>query len=128
MRPVITFSEELKEAIVRAKGKGVFVFTMEDGEFQYLPDCFDIVKQTKNRLTLKIRRSEVPGPEKIALVDQIIERIKPQLESTISNSVRQALLEKPEAELMQVSQAKETKVERRRGCFFLITEEIEHLL
>lgn len=124
----LKFSEELKEAIMRAKGTGCFIITIKDGEAEYLPDCFDIVKQTEDKLILKVRRPGVPTPEKIALVDQIVSQIKPQLESSITDSVRQALLEKPTEELVQVSKAKEAKVERRRGCFFLMTEETEHLL
>ena len=121
-------SEEVKEAIIRAKGQGIFVLTMKDGDWQYLPECFDIVEQTEDKLILKIRRPELSSPEKIALVDKIVDRLKSQLETTIASSVRQALLEKPLTELMQVSEAKEATVERRKGCFFLITEQTEHLL
>lgn len=126
--PSMEFSEELKEAIARAKGKGYFLIKMEDGEINYIPDCFDIVKQTKDRITLKVRRPEIPTPEKQKLVGEIVRKIEPELKSSIVDAVAQSLREKPLGELLAMAEAKEFKVQRRRGCLWLITDKTEHVL
>lgn len=125
---MFNFTEELKEAIARSKGKGHFVFGIVDGEYVVLPYCFDIVKQTKNRIVLQIRKPDVPSEEKKKLVSKVISEIEATLKESIADAVRASLLEKPLHELVALSEAKDIKVQRRRGCLWLITDKTEHVI
>lgn len=122
------YSEELKEAIARSKGSGHFLIRIEDGEMNFYPDCFDVVKEGKNRIVLKVRRPEVPSPEKEKLVREVLVKIEPEIKASIVDAVSQSLMEKPLNELLDMMGAKKSKIERRRGCLWLITEKTEHLL
>lgn len=124
----IEFSEELKEAIARSKGTGHFLVRIEDGEIKFYPDCFDVVKEGRNRIVLAVRSPEVPGPEKEKLVREVIAKIEPELNASIGAVVTEALMEKPLIELAAMAGASEFKVQRRRGCLWLITDRTEHVL
>ncbi|MBA7603179.1 hypothetical protein ES703_10283 [subsurface metagenome] len=124
----VEFSEEVKEALARSKGTGHFLVSIEDGEMKFYPDCFDVVKEGRNRIVLAVRKPEVPGPEKEKLVREVIAKIEPELKASIGAAVAESLMEKPLIELAAMAGATQFKVQRRRGCLWLITDRTEHVL
>jgi len=124
-------SEELKEALLKSKGRSVAVLlTFKDGVWTYEPEAYIIEKRKKDKVILKkMGIVEEPSELKKRIVKDIIAKIKNRIKEDVETAVEQALLEKTEAQLLTIRKEAETaRLKRTRGCFWLVTENEEVLL
>lgn len=126
--PHFVLSEELKEALLRAKGQSTIILVhMENGKVTLNPDAWKAVRETDDRIVLKKIKPETPTKEKRKKVRRLAERLAGRV--NIEVALQQALLEKTDEQLDAITAAEPgARIERRRGCFWLITEKEEVLL
>jgi hypothetical protein len=128
------FSEEFKEALLRAKGEGrAVLMVIKNGNWEVDGHVYNIeaVNPEQDTLTLKIIRPVEPTEQKKTLVKSIVAKLSKNLHGSIDSAIERALLEKTDGDLELISRTATrptTKVERRRGCFFLVSDEVELLL
>jgi hypothetical protein len=127
-------TEELKEALLRSKGqKRAMILMFENGEWIPSTQVYTMEESDEalENVKLKAVKLEEPSPETKAKAKEIVGKLSQSLHGTIEDAVYKALIEKSPAELALIAGAAgkpEGRVERRRGCFWLVTPESEIVL
>lgn len=126
MEATLEFTEEMKEALLKARGEGAaIVMVIKDGKWAFLPDAFRAREEDGKVILERI----VPPPvtkERRARARAIAERLASTAD--LASALEAAMLEKSDKQLDRIEKSAEktgAKVERHRGCFWLVTADEE---
>jgi hypothetical protein len=131
LRIPYNYTEEFKEALLRAKGEGrALLLVIKDGTWSVDGHVYNVdeVNLKEDTVRLKIVRPTEPTEAKKELVKALVEKLKKDVHGSIDVAIEKALMEKSDGELEMIQKSKTGKITRRRGCFWLEVEETEVLL
>ncbi len=115
----IKFTEELKEALLKSRGRETLLVIRKDEEGNWvpMPYAYKVQAVSDKKLTLEPIEPEAPSEEKKNLVKSIVATLRERLKGDIEEAVEKALLEKtPEQLAVIAAQAPQGKLERNEGA------------
>lgn len=127
----IKITEDIKETLLKTKGRDSFlIIQIINSEWHIVPKLFSKMKEEKDKVVLEEYSPIVESSEiKDGLIKSIMPQIRNNLREDISKAVKKALQEKSIEQLTEIAKtAKNAKLKRTKGCFWLITDTEEILL
>lgn len=127
----VSFSEEMKEALLKSKGQEVYLLVqIKENKWTAMPQLFTREGNGDEYKLKPFLPLEEPLDVKEALIAEIMPKIKESLHKDIEQSIEAALKEKSVVQLEGIKKSSENgaKIRRTRGCFWLSTENEEILL
>lgn len=127
----IKITEDMKETLLKAKGQDSFiVIQIINSEWHIVPKIFSKITEEKDKVILnEYQPLEEPKEVKDGLIRSIMPKLRKNLRADIAKAVKHALEEKSIKQLKEIDKtAKDAKLKRTKGCFWLTTPSEEILL
>ena len=127
----VNFSEEMKEALLKSKGQEVYLLVqIKENKWTAMPQLFIREEKNGEYLLKPFVPLEEPMDVKMALITEIMPKIRESLHKDIEQSIAAALKEKSIVQLEGIKKSSENgaEIKRTRGCFWLSTKNEEVLL
>jgi len=127
----IKITEDMKETLLKAKGQDSFIIVqIINSEWHIVPKIFSKLTEEKDKVILdEYQPLNEPKEVKDGLIRSIMPQLRNNLRADIAKAVKHALEEKSIEQLKEIERtAKDAKLKRTKGCFWLTTDTEEVLL